>query len=84
MWTWALKRKNKRWLWLASCRRTRQIVAYALGLCPWLMPLAAVVKPPVGCCLGVVPAHSRYLQNQLELAPKSGQADKSYRAFQLT
>ena len=24
-------RRNKRWLWLALCRRTRQIVAYALG-----------------------------------------------------
>lgn len=31
MWTWVLRRKNKRWLWLALCRRTRQIVAYALG-----------------------------------------------------
>lgn len=25
------RRKNKKWLWLALCRRTRQIVAYALG-----------------------------------------------------
>lgn len=31
MWTWVLQRKNKKWLWLALCRRTRQIVAYALG-----------------------------------------------------
>jgi IS1 family transposase len=31
MWTWVLRRKNKRWLWLALCRRTRQIVAYAIG-----------------------------------------------------
>ena len=31
MWSWVLRRKNKRWLWLALCRRTRQIVAYALG-----------------------------------------------------
>ncbi len=31
MWSFVLKRKNKVWLWLALCRRTRQIVAYALG-----------------------------------------------------
>jgi len=24
-------KKNKRWLWLAMCRRTRQIVAFAIG-----------------------------------------------------
>ena len=31
MWSFVKKRKNKRWLWLALCQRTRQIVAYALG-----------------------------------------------------
>ncbi len=31
MWSFVLQRKNKVWLWLALCRRTRQIVAYALG-----------------------------------------------------
>lgn len=31
MWTFVLRRKNKVWLWLALCRRTRQIVAFALG-----------------------------------------------------
>ncbi len=31
MWTFVRKRKNKVWLWLALCRRTRQIVAFALG-----------------------------------------------------
>ncbi len=25
------KRENKRWIWLALCRRTRQVVAYAVG-----------------------------------------------------
>jgi len=25
------RRSNKRWVWLAQCRRTRQIVAYAIG-----------------------------------------------------
>ncbi len=31
MWSFVYRRKNKVWLWLAQCRRTRQIVAYALG-----------------------------------------------------
>ena len=31
VWTFVLQRKNKRWLWLALCRRTRQIVAFAIG-----------------------------------------------------
>lgn len=31
VWSFVLRRKNKKWLWLALCRRTRQIVAYALG-----------------------------------------------------
>ena len=31
MWSFVQRKKNKRWVWLAQCRRTRQIVAYALG-----------------------------------------------------
>ena len=31
MWSFVARRKNKRWVWLAQCRRTRQIVAYAIG-----------------------------------------------------
>ena len=31
LWSFVAKRKNKRWVWLAQCRRTRQIVAYAVG-----------------------------------------------------
>ena len=31
MWSFVFRRKDKRWVWLAQCRRTRQIVAYALG-----------------------------------------------------
>ncbi len=31
LWSFVLRRKNKRWVWLAQCRRTRQIVAYAVG-----------------------------------------------------
>ncbi len=31
LWSFVQKRQNKRWVWLAQCRRTRQIVAYAVG-----------------------------------------------------
>ncbi len=31
LWSFVLKRENKRWIWLALCRRTRQVVAYAIG-----------------------------------------------------
>ena len=31
MWSFVGFRKNKRWVWLALCRRTRQIVAYVIG-----------------------------------------------------
>ncbi len=30
-WTYVRKRSNKRWLWVALCRRTRQVVANAYG-----------------------------------------------------
>ena len=31
VWSFVLRRSNKRWLWLALCRRTRQIVAFVIG-----------------------------------------------------
>ncbi len=31
LWSFVLKHHNKRWIWLALCRRTRQVVAYAIG-----------------------------------------------------
>ncbi len=31
MWSFVLKKTNKRWVWVALCRRTRQIVAYFIG-----------------------------------------------------
>lgn len=30
-WSFVGRRSNKRWLWTAMCRRTRQIVAFAIG-----------------------------------------------------
>ena len=30
-WTYVRKRSNKRWLWVALCRRTRQVVAFIIG-----------------------------------------------------
>jgi insertion element IS1 protein InsB len=31
LWSLVLKRANKRWVWIALCRRTRQVVAYYIG-----------------------------------------------------
>src|SRR5215207_4569286 len=31
LWSFVLKRANKRWIWIALCRATRQVVAYAVG-----------------------------------------------------
>jgi len=30
-WTYVRERSNKRWLWVALCRRTRQVVAFVIG-----------------------------------------------------
>ncbi len=30
-WTYVRERVNKRWLWVALCRRTRQVVAFVIG-----------------------------------------------------
>jgi insertion element IS1 protein InsB len=31
LWSFVLKKANKRWIWIALCRRTRQVVAYVIG-----------------------------------------------------
>lgn len=31
LWSFVVKKSNKRWLWVVLCRRTRQIVAYFIG-----------------------------------------------------
>ncbi len=31
LWSFVLKRANKRWIWIALCRATRQVVAYMVG-----------------------------------------------------
>src|SRR5690606_39069192 len=31
MWSFVLNKARKRWLWLALCRRTRQIIAFYIG-----------------------------------------------------
>ena len=31
LWSFVARRADKRWVWLALCRRTRQVVAYAVG-----------------------------------------------------
>lgn len=31
LWSFVLKKACKRWVWLALCRATRQVVAYVIG-----------------------------------------------------
>jgi IS1 family transposase len=31
LWSFVLRRVNKRWVWIALCRATRQVVAYVIG-----------------------------------------------------
>ena len=31
LWSFVLKKANQSWIWIALCRKTRQVVAYALG-----------------------------------------------------
>jgi len=31
LWSFVRQKRRKRWIWLALCRRTRQVVAYAIG-----------------------------------------------------
>ena len=31
LWSFVLEKARKRWVWLALCRATRQVVAYAIG-----------------------------------------------------
>jgi insertion element IS1 protein InsB len=31
LWSFVVKKTNKRWVWLALCRQTRQVVGYAIG-----------------------------------------------------
>lgn len=31
MWSFVAKKSRKRWIWMVLCRRTRQIIAYAVG-----------------------------------------------------
>ena len=31
LWSFVLKKANKRWIWIALCRQTRQVVAFAIG-----------------------------------------------------
>ena len=31
LWSFVLKKANKRWVWIALCRNTRQVVAFVIG-----------------------------------------------------
>ena len=36
LWSFVLKKANDSWIWIALCRRTRQVIAYAVG--NWSLP----------------------------------------------
>lgn len=31
LWSFVLKKARKRWIWMALCRQTRQVVAFVIG-----------------------------------------------------
>jgi insertion element IS1 protein InsB len=31
LWSFVLKKARKRWIWIALCRQSRQVVAYVVG-----------------------------------------------------
>jgi insertion element IS1 protein InsB len=31
MWSFVQKKSNKQWIWIAQCRRTRQVIAFHIG-----------------------------------------------------
>jgi insertion element IS1 protein InsB len=31
LWSYVLKKANQAWIWIALCRKTRQVVSYAIG-----------------------------------------------------
>jgi insertion element IS1 protein InsB len=31
LWSFVLKKTNQAWIWIALCRKTRQVIAYAIG-----------------------------------------------------
>jgi len=41
LWSFVLKKTNQIWVWIALCRKTRQVVAYALG--DWSLPHVSTV-----------------------------------------
>lgn len=64
LWSFVQQRKNKRWVWFALCRRTRQVLAYAP---PKGHPAAAMMQP-AACC----GAASRPLTALAASTPTSG------------
>ena len=78
MWTWVLQRKNKKWLWLALCRRTRQVIAYALGCrgettCRVLWSRIPAAYKSAHCFADIWDAYARVVpQEQLTQSPRRG------------
>jgi hypothetical protein len=51
LWSFVLKKTNQAWIWIALCRKTRQVVAYASREIEVKEPAAPCGKPslkPIG------------------------------------
>jgi len=58
LWSFVARRTDKRWVWLALCRRTRQVVAYCTG-----RPGRRHRQPGLADLLAAVGAHPGRLQD---------------------
>lgn len=66
IWSFVKRRKNKRWIWLALCRRTRQVVALAIGnrgkkTCLWLWKAIPEAYKKAHCFADIWEAYSKVI-----------------------
>jgi IS1 family transposase/predicted Fe-S protein YdhL (DUF1289 family) len=69
IWSFVKRRKNKRWIWLALCRRTRQIVAFAIGnrgkkTCLLLWKAIPAAYKKAHCFADIWEAYSKVIEAQ--------------------
>jgi insertion element IS1 protein InsB len=64
LWSDVAKKTHQAWIWMALCRKTRQVVAYAIGdrsetTCRWLWEAIASPYRPGHCCTDFWKANPR-------------------------
>lgn len=69
IWSFVKRRKNKRWIWLALCRRTRQVVAFAIGnrgkkTCLLLWKAIPAAYKKAHCFADIWEAYSKVIEAQ--------------------